>query len=352
MDDSQPTDAPVVHPPMEQQASEPPVVGYLAATAQPTTPPQDTESNLVSHARRELTLRSEDPWMVQGLLRVVQAFADMGHSGSSAPHAAAYLEALLNYRTLTPLTDDPAEWIDRAAEGMASYPCWQSARDSQAFSEDGGRTYWLLSEREAAGSMETTPVHTSEQLPPSMRAAPIDWSGHVPAETPVDTSSALIAASEAEGWAQRQTPTVTPADAVSILRAHADYIDPDGRSVPPADALTAATLRMAAQFLEDVAPEPLPRRQRLHPALLRQLLLKAEAQQGALGPVDVQFVPAAGYTEQPPPGDACEVLEVDGESVRIHGQGDLTAEAAAAVGAVVRIGREQLAEAWPDGDMP
>lgn len=299
MDDSQPTTAPVVHPEEEQQASELPALDD-------TSHPGDWSG----HSPAEAIVA--DPVLDQQVAGLVAAGITMADLSAALQRGASLATYLRDSGT-----PEIAELL-RNAIALKPRCC-------------------------TCGSKSAVYRNFAEQ--PFCRPC-------VEAETPVDTSSALIAASEAQGWAQRQTPTVTPADAVSILRVHADYLDPDGTAVPPADALTAATLRMAAQFLEDVAPEPLPRRQRLHPGLLRQLLLKAEAQQGALGPVDVQFIPAAGYTEQPPPGDACEVLEVDGESVRIHGQGDLTAEAAAAVGAVVRIGREQLAEAWPDGDMP
>jgi hypothetical protein len=123
------------------------------------------ESNLVAHARRELRLIGEDPDTITGLCRVVQAFADMGHSGSSAHFASLYLDKLLRYKPLSELTDDPGEWIDRHAEGLTSEPLWQSRRNSEAFSTDGGKTYYLLSEQEASGDLATTPLHRSKAMP-------------------------------------------------------------------------------------------------------------------------------------------------------------------------------------------
>ncbi|MGV2914673.1 hypothetical protein [Streptomyces alfalfae] len=128
----------------------------------PSPTPRREESNLVAHARRELRLIGEDPDTIRGLIRVVQAFADMGHSGGSAPHCIAYLDKLLHYQPLSDLTDDPAEWIDRHAEGLTNQPLWQSRRYSEAFSTDGGKTYYLLSEQEAAGDIATTPLHRSK----------------------------------------------------------------------------------------------------------------------------------------------------------------------------------------------
>ena len=127
--------------------------------------PRASESNLVAHARRELRLLGEDPDTIRGLCKVVQAFADMGHSGSSAHATTQYLERLLRFQPLTDLTDNPSEWIDRHAEGMTQTPLWQSRRNSEAFSTDAGKTYYLLSEQQAAGDIATTPLHRSKVLP-------------------------------------------------------------------------------------------------------------------------------------------------------------------------------------------
>ncbi|MER5277761.1 hypothetical protein ABT025_18660 [Streptomyces sp. NPDC002809] len=149
------------------ESEAPAIPGALesARQAKPTRRRASTESNLVAHARRELRILGEDRDTIRGLCKVVQAFADMGHSGGSAPHAIAYLERLLRYQPLTDLTDNPAEWLDRHAEGMTPLPLWQSIRNSEAFSTDGGKTYYLLSEQTAAGDIATTPLHRSTSLP-------------------------------------------------------------------------------------------------------------------------------------------------------------------------------------------
>lgn len=125
--------------------------------------------SLVEHARRELTLFGEDPETIDAIASVVQAFADTGPSGGSAPYIIAYLEKLLRFEPLTPLTNDPGEWTDRS--DISGYPVWQSNRDGRAMSEDGGKTYWLVDEREAAGSVETTPVYTAaDPVPAAVRS--------------------------------------------------------------------------------------------------------------------------------------------------------------------------------------
>lgn len=113
---------------------------------------EQVESNLVAHARRELELIGED--FAEQQLRVVKAFADCGHSGGSAEVALAQLVRLLQFENLAPLTDDPAEWEDRSEE--SGYPMWQNVRNSKAFSEDGGRTYFLVGEDRPGDRMRTS----------------------------------------------------------------------------------------------------------------------------------------------------------------------------------------------------
>lgn len=110
-------------------------------------------SNLVTHARRELELIGEEPDVVAGYLKVIQAFSDMGHSGGSASVAIPVINRLLSYENLAPLTDDPADWIE------VGYGMWQNRRCSKMFSTDGGKTYTDVDDREKI-------VHsTAEALP-------------------------------------------------------------------------------------------------------------------------------------------------------------------------------------------
>lgn len=95
-------------------------------------------SNLVKHARYELELIGEESATIEGYLRVIQAFADMGHSGGSAMVAIPTITRLLNFQPLSEITNNPAEWME-VGEDM-----WQNTRDSQAFSDDGGKTHWHL----------------------------------------------------------------------------------------------------------------------------------------------------------------------------------------------------------------
>lgn len=117
-------------------------------------------SNLVDHARRELALcgqTAEDPAYADSIVRAVEAFASYGHSGGSMFMAIEQITALLRFENLSPLTDDPGEWIDRSPE--SGVPMWQSRRNPAAFSTDGGQSYYLTTE--GGNALKPSPVHQS-----------------------------------------------------------------------------------------------------------------------------------------------------------------------------------------------
>lgn len=106
-------------------------------------------SRLVEHAKRELALAGNDEDFNNCIVKAVEGFTSYGHSGSSAEVGLYILTELLKFRNLTPLTDDPAEW------NYVAVDIWQSSRNSEAFSSDGGKTYRLNSEDNGI-------VHTSK----------------------------------------------------------------------------------------------------------------------------------------------------------------------------------------------
>ena len=106
--------------------------------------------SLAEHARRELELSgqyAEDPEYSESIIKAVEAFASYGHSGGSAAIAREQLHALLGFKTLSPLTSDPAEWEDRSE--ISGTPLWQNRRDHAVFSTDGGKTWYSLDEQTA-----------------------------------------------------------------------------------------------------------------------------------------------------------------------------------------------------------
>lgn len=98
-------------------------------------------SNLVTHAETELRLLGEDQDTVTGYLQVIRAFAEAGHSGGSAMYAIPVINALLQFKNLTPLTTSSWEWEKVGPD------FWQNRRRSEAFSKDAGKTYYLISEK-------------------------------------------------------------------------------------------------------------------------------------------------------------------------------------------------------------
>jgi hypothetical protein len=116
---------------------------------------------LVDHARQELIRIGEDPVTISGYLDVIQAFADMGHSGGSASVAIPVIERLLKYKPLSPLTDNPDEWLEVSTGNGQNSGLWQSTRDPECFSTDGGKTYYCLSERD----VDPSSLHESVKTP-------------------------------------------------------------------------------------------------------------------------------------------------------------------------------------------
>lgn len=111
------------------------------------------ESELMNHADRELRLvgyspESEDMMDYQiwyQTMEMVSAFSQVGHSGGSAPYHIHILGQLLNFEALTPITNNPDEWIN-VSDFLSPPATWQNCRDSRMFSFDGGKTYYNLDE--------------------------------------------------------------------------------------------------------------------------------------------------------------------------------------------------------------
>lgn len=102
-------------------------------------------SNLIEHARRELQLAGLfDPSSDYGgaigesVMMLIEKFSGHGHSGHSASRVIALFTELSRFRNLTPLTRDPGEWLEVEAGRL-----WQSRRNCDAFSRDGGVSHYL-----------------------------------------------------------------------------------------------------------------------------------------------------------------------------------------------------------------
>ncbi|MET0786256.1 MAG: hypothetical protein ABWY25_06080 [Paenisporosarcina sp.] len=113
-------------------------------------------SNLVEHAKRELALVGNDEDFNNSIIKAIEGFASYGHSGGSASVAIPMLNDLLQFKNLTPLTNDPLMWNNVGPN------VWQSQRNSEAFSDDAGVTYYLLSEGTNAQGKPNV-IHRSQE---------------------------------------------------------------------------------------------------------------------------------------------------------------------------------------------
>jgi hypothetical protein len=104
---------------------------------------------LVEHAQEELRRAglyesdSDYGGMIgQAVEDLVATLAAQGHSGMSAEITLAAFGRVARFKTLTPLTSDPAEWND--VSEYSGRPMWQSRRQSDTFSTDGGQTWYSI----------------------------------------------------------------------------------------------------------------------------------------------------------------------------------------------------------------
>lgn len=109
------------------------------------------QNPILEHARRELEIaglfsKQSDYGgkLAPAVLALVEVFVAQNHSGSSAGIIRQLFSKLTNFEPLTPLTNDPGEWTHVAEQDGKEL--FQSQRNSEAFSVDGGKHYYLLSE--------------------------------------------------------------------------------------------------------------------------------------------------------------------------------------------------------------
>lgn len=102
-------------------------------------------SALEKHARRELELaglfdKEADYGGALGraVLELIRTFSSQGHSGGSAHMTLDLFERLARFKTLSPVSTSPAEWMEVGPD------VWQSTRDSSLFSSDGGKTHYSI----------------------------------------------------------------------------------------------------------------------------------------------------------------------------------------------------------------
>lgn len=119
-------------------------------------------TTLIDHARNELNLLGESERNISAYIDVLQALSDINQLGISPEEAMSTVTKLLYFKNVTPLTANPDEWVEVGKNTGMPNNLWQSKRDPEAFSMDGGRTYYILSERD----IDPNSIHVS--LPRSL----------------------------------------------------------------------------------------------------------------------------------------------------------------------------------------
>jgi len=124
-------------------------------------------SNLLKHAKEELTragLFKKDSdyggMMGHAVMRLMEVHTKEGHSVFSNGMAIHIFSKLADFKTLTPITSDPAEWME-IGEDMSFTPgqtLWQNRRDCSLFSNDDGKTYYSVDDEKREKKTAAQPV--------------------------------------------------------------------------------------------------------------------------------------------------------------------------------------------------
>ena len=101
--------------------------------------------SLLEYAKTELAIintnRDEmQNAMDRNILEIVEKFSEQGHSGFSANYAISFLQRLLNWKPLTPLTGGNEEWVDMSE--FMGYEYYQNKRCGEIFKGKDGLAYW------------------------------------------------------------------------------------------------------------------------------------------------------------------------------------------------------------------
>jgi hypothetical protein len=133
----------------------------------------EEQSQLVSYAARELKAAglfdSDGDYggkLGPDILDIIEMFSKQGHSGFSAAMTADIVGKLMRYQPLTPITNNPDDWMKIDPDMWPNDDgIWQCRRNPEAFSNDGGKTYYILSE--GANDSNRNPVHLAAEYQPT-----------------------------------------------------------------------------------------------------------------------------------------------------------------------------------------
>jgi hypothetical protein len=85
-------------------------------------------------------------WVCDHLLKLLDEFAEEGHSGSSAPYTINLFKKLAMFETITPLTGADDEWHEVTDDRTNNVKVFQNKRNGAVFKHNDrfdGQAYWL-----------------------------------------------------------------------------------------------------------------------------------------------------------------------------------------------------------------
>ena len=82
----------------------------------------------------------------EAVMDLIKVFSKQGHSGFSATMVLNIFSKVANFKPLTKITSDPSEWNDISE--TSGKPMWQSNRQPSLFSEDRGKTWYDIDEKQ------------------------------------------------------------------------------------------------------------------------------------------------------------------------------------------------------------
>ncbi|WP_432845959.1 hypothetical protein ACQPXB_35800 [Amycolatopsis sp. CA-161197] len=110
---------------------------------------------LGDHAIYELAYQGITGTDATNITTIVGTFADYTDPDERA-QILVKVQTLLQFKPLSPLTSEPAQWIDRS-DLSGERELWQSKRDPDAWSHDGGVTYYMQSQTGSTYESATAP---------------------------------------------------------------------------------------------------------------------------------------------------------------------------------------------------
>lgn len=105
-------------------------------------------TKLEEHAKQELERANlfsggdYEGLIGNSVMELVKTLSSQGHSGMSHQITMEVFNIVANFKTLTSISSDPAEWNDVSQFSNDGNKLYQSNRNPEIFSKDGGKTWY------------------------------------------------------------------------------------------------------------------------------------------------------------------------------------------------------------------